>query len=595
MINPPLLLSLTSRKLCLRLAIGLAALLSGSASAATKTWSNTSTNATNAGSWTGGLPGAADIGAFTAGTATNNPQLRGNLSLLGLTFGASTAGWTFTGNSGTRTLTIGTSGIVSDSANTQTFSGANLAIALSGAATFTSNSTGGLTFASTLASFNNGGNLLTLAGTSTSANNLIAEVIAGTGGLTKSGSGTWTLSAANTYSGATTVTAGILAYGTNNAINTGTVTVNGGTAILDLGANRTDTVGTVTVAGGGSITGSGTSALTTTGTFEMQSGSVSAILGGAVALNKTTAGTVTLSGANTYTGTTAINDGTLVLNTTAAAAISSTTVTIGDGVGGAASAVLRLAQNNQINDAAAITLGSDGQFDVNGQTETVGSLAGSGKILLAAGQLIGGGNNTSTTFSGTLAGDSSSILTKTGTGILSIDSNLNASPGDFAGTLNLAAGGLTFNASNTFTGTVNVSAGTTLKLSSATVGITNLNFTGSGSITLDFSGTASTLNVTNLSIAAGVTLNIVNWQDAADYFFATNWTGAAQDTTGSSPMNQVIFNAPTWVGNNTKWQSYDNQITPVPEPATYGTLLLGTLGGLLGWRRWRQRSLPAPK
>ena len=45
--------------------------------------------------------------------------------------------------------------------------------------------------------------------------------------------------------------------------------------------------------------------LTSTGTFEMKSGSVSAILAGSsIALNKTTSGTVTLTGMNTYTGAT---------------------------------------------------------------------------------------------------------------------------------------------------------------------------------------------------------------------------------------------------------------------------------------------------
>jgi outer membrane autotransporter protein len=85
--------------------------------------------------------------------------------------------------------------------------------------------------------------------------------------------------------------------------------VNGGTAALNI-ATFTDTVGTVTVAGGGAITGT-SGVLTSTGTFEMQSGSVSAILNGAAALNKTTGGTVTLSGNNTYTGLTTINAGTL--------------------------------------------------------------------------------------------------------------------------------------------------------------------------------------------------------------------------------------------------------------------------------------------
>ena len=86
------------------------------------------------------------------------------------------------------------------------------------------------------------------------------------------------------------------------------MTVSGGT--LSLGS-YSDTVGTVTLSGGGSITGT-TGILTSTATFEMQSGDVSAILGGSgIALNKTTSGTVTLSGDNTYTGATTISAGTL--------------------------------------------------------------------------------------------------------------------------------------------------------------------------------------------------------------------------------------------------------------------------------------------
>ena len=130
--------------------------------------------------------------------------------------------------------------------------------------------------------------------------------------MTKTGPGTFTLNAANTYTGLTTVSAGTLTEGVNDAISTGALTVSGATAIFDLGANHTDSVGTVTLDGGGAINGTGTSALTSTGTFELKNGTVNTVLAGSGALNKTTASTVTLNAANTYSGLTNITAGTLL-------------------------------------------------------------------------------------------------------------------------------------------------------------------------------------------------------------------------------------------------------------------------------------------
>jgi autotransporter-associated beta strand protein len=95
----------------------------------------------------------------------------------------------------------------------------------------------------------------------------------------------------------------------------GDVTINGSTAALDLGNNQNGNVATVTLDGGGSITGAGTSTLTSRTSFQMNSGSVTAIMAGVgIPLVKSTPGTVFLSAANTYTGATTINGGVLVVN-----------------------------------------------------------------------------------------------------------------------------------------------------------------------------------------------------------------------------------------------------------------------------------------
>ncbi len=156
-------------------------------------------------------------------------------------------------------------------------------------------------------------------GTLTTGNAVNTEfdgIISGTGGaLVKQGSDTFTLGNANTYTGATTINAGTLMLGVNQALYTATsVTIQNGTANGSTLAmnSHTDTVAGVHLIDG-SITGPGT--LTDTTAFDVQKGTVSANFAGSVGLTKSTANTVTFTAAsnNTYTGTTTISAGTLTL------------------------------------------------------------------------------------------------------------------------------------------------------------------------------------------------------------------------------------------------------------------------------------------
>ena len=54
---------------------------------------------------------------------------------------------------------------------------------------------------------------------------------------------------------------------------------------------------------------------------------------------------------------------------------------VGDGVGALGSATLQLAQSNQILRTSAVSINSDGKFDVNGKTQTIGSLSMTGGIV----------------------------------------------------------------------------------------------------------------------------------------------------------------------------------------------------------------------
>jgi fibronectin-binding autotransporter adhesin len=172
----------------------------------------------------------------------------------------------------------------------------------------------------------------------------------------------------------------------------GDVTINGPTAVLDLGANQNGNVATVTLDGGGSIVGTGTSTLTSRGSYQMKSGMVTAILAGAVPLVKTTTGTVTLSGDNTYSGDDTISAGTLKFNITAGAPsiASGVTATVAGGgtleLAGTVS-VLGAAGGNRVhvvNNSSGAS-GAAAGLVVSGMHQVVGAIDGSGTTQVNAG------------------------------------------------------------------------------------------------------------------------------------------------------------------------------------------------------------------
>jgi len=152
----------------------------------------------------------------------------------------------------------------------------------------------------------------------------IDAVLGGTGGLTKQGAGTLVLSGSNTYSGLTEVEAGTLRL-TGNMNDDGDIVVANGATLRagysnSLGANTQVDLNegsTLIIEGGeefGSVVGSGN--LQNNGYNVYLSPSedtaFSGVISGGGKLTKRGSASMTLAGANTYSGNTTIQEGTLV-------------------------------------------------------------------------------------------------------------------------------------------------------------------------------------------------------------------------------------------------------------------------------------------
>ena len=149
--------------------------------------------------------------------------------------------------------------------------------------------------------------------------------IVGTGGLTKTNSGTLTITSTNRYTGVTTIGGGVLEAasltigGVSSAIGAATIDPNnivfdGGTLRYPGASVTTDRGATVLAGGGGVDVADASAALTVSGT-----------LTGAGALTKAGAGSLVLSGANNYAGGTVINQGVLQVSSATGAGAGSIT------------------------------------------------------------------------------------------------------------------------------------------------------------------------------------------------------------------------------------------------------------------------------
>ncbi len=397
-----------------------------------------------------------------------------------------------------------------------------------------------------------------------------SSVPATTRGLTKLGANTLILTGNNLFTGPTSVNAGTLVLSASGSLAAGSpLNLTGGALDLD-GASQS--VGAVSISApassgdtiaNGNLTATSYSASNTTGNALVSAN----LLGSGVALTKSGAGILSLSGTNTYDGGSTVNAGVLsFLNTNAKPASGNITVvagaTLGLGVATAGSYFTATDVDNlfadtyvgvSMNATAAVGIDtSAGNF-----TYAPTGSSSRGLTKLGANKLTYTGNNTyngTTTISGgTLeVGDgitegsitSTANVVNNGALIYTVLGNQTlAKVVSGTGTLTKeGAGTLTLNATNTFTGNTTINAGTVVAPAAGSLGAgsvvnnATLNLTAGG---VNYTGLSNALGgngTNNVTVGTGSGSTILNGNYSA---FTGTWNvgvGAAAGA-GKVQMN----------------------------------------------------------
>ena len=523
-------------------------------------------NTSNASTVSGTLSGSGNLTKSGSGSLTLSNNNSGYSGLTTISAGTIRIG--HDNALGTGSLKLGVSGttasitFTSTDATDQTISNSLTTFAGSSwNTTFGSAGTGNLTFGNSTSVTLGSTRTFTINNTWTS----FANAFTGTAGdgLTKNGTGTLILLGANTYTGATTINAGTLKIGnggTTGALSTSSaITVNG-----TLAFNRSNNIAQGTDFSTAAI--SGTGSLIQNGT-----------------------GNLTLNAANTYTGGTTLNSGTLVINN--ASAIGSGTFSINGGtLNNTSGSTITLSTNNaqSWNGDFAFT----GTNDLNLGTGAV-TLNATRTITVNSGNLTVGGAISGTGFG----------LTKNGSGTL-ILSGSNSYSGNTtinAGTLQASVTGALAN-----TTIINLNGGSLLVAATNAINDSSEIRMGGGKLALSGSGISETIGAMTLTAnsvidlyalsgvstlkfgdssskvwTAGATLQIWNWDGTNQYgtsygsgtrriYFGSNGNGLT-----TSQLSQISFysdNGTSFIGSG--FIDSTSMVGAVPEPETIVVAIL---------------------
>ena len=346
---------------------------------------------------------------------------------------------------------------------------------IAGAGTITSSAVGAVT--------------LTNGGTTTTTFSGVIQNGSGTLSLTKSGTGTLTLSGVNTYSGGTTLSTGTLNINNASAIGTGTFIISGGTIDnTSAGAITLTTNNPQSWNGNFTFTGTqplnmGTAAVTLSATRIVTVTASTLTVGGVISgtsfgLTKAGAGTLTLTGTNTYTGVTTISAGTLSV---ASIGNGGTASNLGQATSTSANLVLNggtlsytgadasTDRGMTLNNVAGNTIFTSNTLTISGVITGTGSITKTGtgtltftgtntytgSTTISAGTLsIGNGGSTGAIANTNIANNAALVFNSTSdqtcSGVISGTGTLTK----------LGTGTLSFTGTNTYTGITTISAGT---------------------------------------------------------------------------------------------------------------------------------------